>query len=156
MAFARQGNGPRAWELFELINPVNHARTPQETAVYKVEPYVAAADVYAVAPHTGRGGWTWYTGSAAWLYRLMVESLLGLRLEVDHLRFTPCLPAAWQKFTMHYRHRETVYHITVTQTQAGSAQRVTLDGVRQADGRIPLTDDRTEHWAEVRVPAFQG
>jgi len=120
--------------------------------VYKVEPYVAAADVYAVAPHTGRGGWTWYTGSAAWLYRLMVESLLGLRLEVDHLRFAPCLPAAWQEFTMHYRHRETVYHIKVTQVPAGSAQRVSLDGVRQADGRIPLADDHKEHWAEVRVP----
>ncbi|MDP3427324.1 MAG: glucoamylase family protein, partial [Humidesulfovibrio sp.] len=153
MAFARQGDGHRAWELFDLINPVNHARTPEEAAVYKVEPYVAAADVYAVAPHVGRGGWTWYTGSAAWMYRLMVESLLGLRLEVDHLRFAPCLPAAWKEFTMHYRHQETVYHITVTQTQAGSDARVSLDGVRQADNRIPLTDDHKEHWAEVRVAA---
>ncbi len=156
MAFARQGDAKRAWELFGLINPVNHARTAEETAVYKVEPYVAAADVYAVAPHTGRGGWTWYTGSAAWLYRLMVESLLGLRLEVDHVRFAPCLPAAWQEFTMHYRHRETVYHITVTQLPVGSDMRVTLDGALQADGRIPLMDDRKEHWAEVRVPATGG
>jgi len=156
MAFARQGDAMRAWELFELINPVNHARTAGQTAVYKVEPYVAAADVYAVPPHTGRGGWTWYTGSAAWLYRLMVESLLGLRLEVDHLRFEPCLPAAWKEFTMHYRHRETVYHIKVTQHPAGSALRVSLDGVRQADGRIPLADDRVEHWAEVKAPATEG
>jgi len=152
MAFARQGDARRAWELFDLINPVNHARTAEETAVYKVEPYVAAADVYAVAPHTGRGGWTWYTGSAAWMYRLMVESLLGLRLEVDHLRFAPCLPAAWKEFTMHYRHRETVYHIKVEQTAAGSGLRVSLDGARQADGRIPLRDDHKEHWAEVRAP----
>lgn len=155
MAFARQGDAKRAWELYELINPVNHARTAEQTSVYKVEPYVAAADVYAVAPHTGRGGWTWYTGSAAWLYRLMVESLLGLRLEVDHLRFTPCLPAAWEEFTMHYRHRETVYHIKVAQVPAGSGLRVSLDGVRQADGRIPLRDDHKEHWAEVRVPAAE-
>ncbi|HWR02496.1 MAG TPA: glycosyl hydrolase family 65 protein, partial [Humidesulfovibrio sp.] len=153
MAFARQGDAARAWELFGLINPVNHARTAEDTAVYKVEPYVAAADVYAVAPHVGRGGWTWYTGSAAWLYRLMVESLLGLRLEVDHLRFAPCLPETWKEFTMHYRHRETVYHITVTQLPAGSAPLVSLDGERQADGRIPLKDDHKEHWAEVRVSA---
>ena len=152
MAFARQGDATRAWELFEIINPVNHARTEDETDVYKVEPYVTAADVYAVAPHVGRGGWTWYTGSAAWMYRLMVESLLGLRLEVDHLRFAPCLPAQWREFTMHYRHRETVYHITVAQTPAGSGMLVSLDGARQADGRIPLTDDHKEHWAEVQAP----
>lgn len=155
MAFARQGDGVRAWELFDLINPVNHARTAEEAAVYKVEPYVTAADVYAVAPHIGRGGWTWYTGSAAWLYRLMVESLLGLRLEVDHLRFAPCLPAQWRGFVMHYRYQETVYHITVTQTPAGSGMLVSLDGVRQPDGRIPLTDDRQEHWAEVQAPASE-
>jgi len=153
MAFARQGDAKRAWELFDLINPVNHARTAEDTLVYKVEPYVTAADVYAVAPHVGRGGWTWYTGSAAWMYRLMVESLLGLRLEADHLRFAPCLPAEWEGFTMHYRHRETVYHITVTRTPAGSGMRVSLDGARQADGRIPLTDDHKEHWAEVKAPA---
>ncbi|OIO00482.1 MAG: cyclic beta 1-2 glucan synthetase, partial [Desulfovibrionaceae bacterium CG1_02_65_16] len=153
MAFARQGDSKRAWELFGLINPVNHARTAEEAAVYKVEPYVTAADVYAVAPHVGRGGWTWYTGSAAWMYRLMVESLLGLRLEVDHLRFAPCLPASWREFTIHYRHRETVYHIKVTQLAAGSAPCVSLDGARQADGRIPLRDDHKEHWAEVLAPA---
>jgi cyclic beta-1,2-glucan synthetase len=78
-----------------------------------VEPYVVAADVYAVAPHTGRGGWTWYTGSAAWMYRLIVESLLGLRREVDKLFFKPCLPEEWKGFTLHYRYRETVYHIEV-------------------------------------------
>ena len=83
----------RAWELFTLINPVTHGDTAEAIAVYRVEPYVVAADVYAVPPHTGRGGWTWYTGSAGWMYRLITESLLGLRLEVDKLRFAPCLPA---------------------------------------------------------------
>ncbi len=117
MAFARLGDSRRAWELFTMINPVNHARSTEETATYKVEPYVVAADVYAVPPHTGRGGWTWYTGSAAWMYRLIVESLLGLRLEVDKLRFAPCLPADWKGFKMHYRYRETVYHIAVLQTR---------------------------------------
>src|SRR6266571_5033171 len=85
MAFAALGDGARAWELTAMINPVNHARTPEAAAAYKVEPYVVAADVYAHAPHTGRGGWTWYTGSAGWMYRLVVESLLGLRLEVNRL-----------------------------------------------------------------------
>ena len=93
-------------------------RSPEEIATYKVEPYVVAADVYALSPHTGRGGWTWYTGSAGWMYRLIMESLLGLRLEVDKLRFTPCLPADWQGFKMHYRYRETVYHIAVLRPPA--------------------------------------
>ncbi|MDO9630769.1 MAG: cyclic beta 1-2 glucan synthetase, partial [Humidesulfovibrio sp.] len=154
MAFARLGDNRRAWELFGIINPVNHGRTAEETAVYMVEPYVAAADVYAVPPHTGRGGWTWYTGSAAWMYRLMLESLLGLSLEVDRLRFAPCLPAEWEGFTMHYRHRETVYHIKVVQTPSGSCpMSVRLDGHEQPGATIPLVDDHLEHWAEVRAPA---
>ena len=157
MAFARLGDNRRAWELFTMINPVNHARSPEEIATYKVEPYVVAADVYAVPPHTGRGGWTWYTGSAAWMYRLIVESLLGLRLEVDKLRFTPCLPADWEGFKMHYRYRETVYHIAVLQTPAGNGEmRVTVDGVEQHDKTIPLVDDHQEHSVEVRIPVTGG
>ncbi|MHC1730147.1 MAG: glucoamylase family protein [Syntrophobacteraceae bacterium] len=152
MAFARLGDNRRAWELFDMINPVNHARSAEETAIYKAEPYVLAADVYGVPPHTGRGGWTWYTGSAAWMYRLIVESLLGLRLEVDKLHFTSCLPADWEGFKMHYRYRETVYHIAVIQTQTGHDEmRVTVDGVEQHDKAIPLVDDHREHSAEVRI-----
>ena len=112
-----------------------------------------AADVYAVAPHTGRGGWTWYTGSAGWMYRLIIESLLGLTLDVDKLRFAPCLPADWPSFKIHYRYRETFYHIVVTQTPAADGNAgVTLDGVAQPGGDIPLRDDRLEHAVEVRVP----
>jgi len=140
-----------------MINPVNHAGSPEQTATYKAEPYVVAADVYAVQPHTGRGGWTWYTGSAAWMYRLMVESLLGLSLEVDKLRLTPCLPADWEGFKIHYRHRETVTHITVLQTPAGSGEMtVTVDGIEQPDKTIPLVDDHQEHWAEVTSPVTGG
>ena len=140
-----------------MINPVNHARSPEAMTTYTVEPYVVAADVYARSPHTGRGGWTWYTGSAGWLYRLIVESLLGLRLEGDRLWLTPCLPAAWQAFTVHYRYRETVYHLTVRQTAAGHGERrVTVDGVEQPDQAIPLVDDRREHMVEVSVPAVCG
>ena len=157
MAFARLGDSRRAWELFTMINPVNHAKSPEETAIYKVEPYVVAADVYAAPPHAGRGGWTWYTGSAAWMYRLIVESLLGLRLEVDKLRFTPCLPADWEGFKLHYRYRETVYHIEVLQTPAGNGEMsVTVDGIDQHDKTIALVDDHKEHWGEVRIPATGG
>ncbi len=121
MAFAAMGDRERAWELMTMINPVNHARTPTGVATYKAEPYVIAADVYALAPHTGRGGWSWYTGSAGWMYRLIVESLLGLTLDHGRLRFTPCLPADWTAFTMRYRYRDTAYDIAVRQAPAGAA-----------------------------------
>jgi len=154
MAFAALGERERAWELFAMINPVNHARTPADVATYKVEPYVVAADVYARAPHVGRGGWTWYTGSAGWMYRLIVESLLGLRLEEERLSFTPCLPAHWQGFTLRYRYRETLYRIDVARAAAGAAEsvgtaRIVLDGVAQADAFVPLVDDRREHQVDV-------
>jgi len=152
MAFAALGDRRRAWELFGLINPLNHAKTGADTDIYKVEPYVVAADVYAVPPHTGRGGWTWYTGSAGWMYRLVVESLLGLTLQPGKLRINPCVPPEWETFKMHYRYRETVYHIAVTQTRAaGAGMAITVDGVAQDDAAIPLVDDRQEHWVEVRI-----
>jgi cellobiose phosphorylase len=152
MAFARLGDSERAWEIFEMINPVNHTRSPEETAVYKGEPYVVAADVYGAPPHTGRGGWTWYTGSAAWMYRLIVESLLGLSLEVDRLRITPSPHPQWKEFTVHYRFRETVYHISVSQVQGEkTGTRLILDDVEQTDQTIALVDDHQEHWVKVRM-----
>jgi cyclic beta-1,2-glucan synthetase len=152
MAFAALGNSRRAWELFDIINPVNHSKTAEQIATYKVEPYVVAADVYALLPHTGRGGWTWYTGSAGWMYRLIVESLLGLRLEVDRLHLAPCLPADWKAFKVHYRFRKTVYHITVLPTcSANGAMTVIVDGIEQEDRYIPLVDDHHEHSVEVRT-----
>ncbi|HUH30160.1 MAG TPA: glycosyl hydrolase family 65 protein, partial [Rhodanobacter sp.] len=113
---------------------------------------VVSADVYAVAPHIGRGGWSWYTGSAGWMYRLIVESLLGLRLETMHLRFAPVLPPQWDGFAMDYRYRDTLYRINVEQVDAGSASRVSLDGVVQTDGRIALIDDGVEHGVEIAHP----
>ena len=156
MAFAKLGDTERAWELLGMINPLHHGESPERTAVYKVEPYVVAADVYAVAPHTGRGGWTWYTGAAGWMYRLIMESLLGLRLTADpqssRLHFEPCLPADWQGFQLHYRYRETVYHVTVRQTSGAEAgMTVSVDGVVQSDPAIPLVDDRLEHQVEVNL-----
>jgi cellobiose phosphorylase len=156
MAFAALGDSGRAWDLLAMINPINHGRSPEEIAIYKGEPYVAAADLYAVSPHIGRGGWTWYTGSAGWMYRLIVESLLGLRLEKDKLRFDPCLPAEWESFKVHYRYRETLYHITVRQTRDNSAERVIVDGVEQSGKTISLVDDRQEHVVKVRIPVAGG
>jgi cellobiose phosphorylase len=153
MAFALQGENDRAWELFALLNPVQHGATRERIATYKVEPYVVAADVYAVAPHTGRGGWTWYTGSAGWMYRLLIETLLGVNLEGDQLRLTPRLPAAWTTYKIHYRYRQTVYHITITRLAADGTEgnRLSLDGQEIPGDTIPLRDDRREHAAELKI-----
>jgi cellobiose phosphorylase len=152
MAFAALGDKLRAWELLTMINPVNHARSPEEIAAYKVEPYVVAADVYSLPPHTGRGGWTWYTGSAGWMYRLIVESLLGMKLEVDKLRIAPCFPMDWKEFTVHYRYRETLYHINILQVSTRNGETsVTVDGVERPDNVIPLVDDRQEHSVKVKI-----
>ncbi len=153
MAFALMGDGERAWELFALINPIRHGGTPQGIATYKVEPYVVAADVYAVAPHAGRGGWTWYTGSAGWMYRLLIETLLGANLEGERLRLDPRLPKAWETVTIHYRYRQTTYHIVVTRLgdAATGANRLILDGVELPGQTLPLRDDRQEHAVELQV-----
>jgi cyclic beta-1,2-glucan synthetase len=154
MAFAAAGQREIAWEIATMINPVNRSRTPEQVATYKVEPYVISADVYAVPPHAGRGGWSWYTGSAGWMYRLVLESLLGVTREKDRLRFAPCLPAAWPECTVRYRHGESVYEIVVTQGRGDSAPgplRVALDGVAQADNSVALADDGAAHRVEVSV-----
>jgi cellobiose phosphorylase len=154
MAFAALGEGRRAWELAGIINPLNHAQTAESVAVYKVEPYVIAADVYGVHPHTGRGGWTWYTGAAGWYYRLIVESLLGMRRQADRLFFSPCMRDDWDAFTLTYRFGDTPYHIQVLRGQptTGVGEILcTLDGSDVGDGGIPLVDDGGEHRVEVRV-----
>lgn len=129
-----------------MINPLRHGATAAEIATYNVEPYVVAADVYAVAPHTGRGGWTWYTGSAGWMYRLISESVLGLHLEVDKLHIAPCIPPGWSSYKINYRFRETAYSITIHNHGLGLAvDRIVLDGIEQGGPFIALVDDRTDH-----------
>jgi len=145
MAFARLGNNERVWELLNMINPVNHGKTATDIATYKVEPYVLAADVYSRAPHAGRGGWTWYTGSAGWLYRLIIESFLGLQREGNNLIFNPCVPEAWTSYKVHYRYENTVYHIEVMQVPADEKMRLTVDGVEKEGNVIVLVDDGGEH-----------
>ncbi|KAF0192801.1 MAG: hypothetical protein FD165_571 [Gammaproteobacteria bacterium] len=159
LAFAMLGDRERAWELYAMLNPIHHGSEPDDIERYKVEPYVMSADIYGAPPHTSRGGWTWYTGAAGWMYRLTVETLLGLHLEVDHLRIAPCIPADWPSYKIHYRYRETFYHITVNRAgeTPGHVTRVIVDGVpanvTDADraGRIPLVDDRRDHVVEVEL-----
>jgi cellobiose phosphorylase len=152
IAFAMLKDGARAWELLGLINPVRHGDTPGKCAVYKVEPYVMAGDVYAGGPNAGRGGWTWYSGSAGWTYQLIVRHLLGLRLKVDKLYFEPCLPADWTAFKVHYRYRETFFHIAIERAGPGNGViSVAVDGTVRDDMTIPLADDRGEHQVEVKI-----
>jgi cyclic beta-1,2-glucan synthetase len=153
MASALLGDYDRAWELFGLLNPVNHGSTAAQINTYKVEPYVVAADVYAVPPHTGRGGWTWYTGSAGWMYRLLIEILLGLNLEGDRMRLTPRLPKHWATCRILYRYRQTPYHISIARLSSGvpGAALISLDGVELPDGMIPLVNDQREHGVQMRI-----
>ena len=153
MAFFAMGEADRAWELLKLINPVNHSGSPEAAEIYKVEPYVVAADVYAVSPHTGRGGWTWYTGSAGWFYRLVVESMLGITLEVDKLHLDPRLPSEWAGCKMVYRYHETFYDIAVSRVQLDAGPtRVRVDGIEQPDQRVAMVDDHARHSVEVEIP----
>jgi cellobiose phosphorylase len=153
MAFAAVGDIERAWELFGLINPTHHGDSEAAIATYKVEPYVVAADVYTNPQHAGRGGWTWYTGAAGWMYRLALESLLGVHREVDRLRLDPLLPAGWQSFDIHYRYHQTLYHIHVRGPATGGrgVTSVVCDGAPQPEQTIPLRDDGGEHQVEVLV-----
>ncbi len=148
------GDNERAWELAALLNPIQHGATAADIAPYKVEPYVIAADVYAVAPHTGRGGWTWYTGSAGWMYRLLTETLLGLNLEGNRLRLIPRLPKRWTSYKIHYRYRRTPYHITISRLPADSpyASRTYLDGKELTEETVSLVDDLREHSVQMLLP----
>jgi cellobiose phosphorylase len=148
-ARAMLGDGERAHQLFRMINPARHLAG--DPGRYKVEPYVIAADVYAVPPHVGRGGWTWYTGSAGWTYRLGLEMLLGLRREGDALVLRPCIPPSWPRYEVRYRHGRSTYHIIVENPRGatGGSSNVEIDGSPSPSGRIPLADDGAEH--RVRV-----
>jgi cellobiose phosphorylase len=154
MAFARLGDKERAWELFSMLNPINRGSQPGDIERYKVEPYVMSADIYAASPHTGRGGWTWYTGAAGWMYRLTVETLLGLQREGENLRILPCIPSDWDFYKIHYRYGDTFYHINISCNgeNTGPQTRVTIDGVQvDGDGLIPLDNDCQEHLVEVAL-----
>jgi cyclic beta-1,2-glucan synthetase len=152
IAFATLGDGDRAGELFGLLNPINHASTRAGIHRYRVEPYVAAADVYSEAPHVGRGGWTWYTGSAGWMYRAGVEWILGFRLRGSRLVIDPCVPRAWRGFDIDFRYHSSRYEIQVSNSQGVTrgVSGLALDGVDLPPGsELELVDDGATH--QVRV-----
>jgi cyclic beta-1,2-glucan synthetase len=151
MAIARLGSGDEAVELFHMLNPINHTRTQRDVERYQAEPYVVAADVYTHPSHLGRGGWTWYTGSASWMYRLGLEAILGLRPRRNSFAIAPCIPASWDRFRMRLRHGKTVYEIVVenpTYRNHGVAEAV-LDGSRVDANAVPLVDDGGVHRLQV-------
>jgi cyclic beta-1,2-glucan synthetase len=151
MALARLGSGDEATELFHMLNPVNHARTREQMERYRVEPYVVAADISAHPDHAGLGGWTWYTGSAGWMYRIGLEEILGLKKLGQAFALDPCIPAAWSGYSIRWRTGSSVYEIEVQNPHGRSRgiREAWLDG-READPRaLPLLDDARTH--KVRV-----
>jgi cyclic beta-1,2-glucan synthetase len=153
LATALRGDRDRAFELFQMLNPLTHARTPEEVETYKVEPYVVAADVYTAEGHLGRGGWTWYTGSASWMYRVGLEGILGFRKRGDTLFIEPRAPATWRAYTIEYRHGRSLYVIVVHNGDGAGdgGLEVTIDGRASPEGEIPLVDDGGRHEVAVRA-----
>ncbi len=162
-ACAMLGQGDRAGEMFSMLNPINHSNTAQAAACYQVEPYVACADVYALPPYIGRGGWTWYTGSSGWLYRAGLEAILGFQRLGDHLRISPCIPKSWSRYDIVYLHRGkggTVTRYEISVENPDGVHRgivlVEMDGAVRTDSSretalVPLVDDALTHSMRIRL-----
>jgi cyclic beta-1,2-glucan synthetase len=146
-AFAALGDGKQAGALYDLLNPIFQSDTEEKAALYRVEPYVVCADIYSSAPYVRRGGWTWYTGSAAWMHRLGLAAILGFKKIGDTLQINPVIPPDWNGFEIRYQFGESVYQIQVDNPEHAACQvrQILLDGQPLNDGRIPLIDDKQEH-----------
>ncbi|MEJ7914408.1 MAG: cyclic beta 1-2 glucan synthetase, partial [Chitinophagaceae bacterium] len=151
MAFAALGDREKVWELFSMIQPLHHASDEAAVQVYKVEPYVMAADVYANESHKGRGGWTWYTGSAGWMYQFIIGSLLGIELQKDRLKFKPCFPLNWPSVSIVYHYNKSTYRITIFQLNTNVDSWWKIDAAEGKGNIIQLTDDGLEHEVEIHV-----
>jgi cyclic beta-1,2-glucan synthetase len=153
MALARQGDGERAAWLMRLMNPIEHAREPEDVERYKVEPYVVAADVYRLHGRVGQGGWTWYTGSAGWMYRIWVEEILGLKIEAGKMTISPVIPPSWDSFSLRYRFGESIYEIKVENPDQVSRGVVSieLDGEKQDQDSLSLEAGGGRHTVLVRM-----
>jgi cyclic beta-1,2-glucan synthetase len=152
LAFAQLGDGDRAWELFSLLNPVNHGRTAEEVSQYRAEPYVVAADVYSVPPHVGRGGWTWYTGSAGWMHRVGIEAILGITLRGGALHIDPCIPRRWPGFEVLFAPHGASYQVIVENPEGvcRGVSRIEVDG-HPVSGDVPLSRDGARHIVRVTL-----
>lgn len=157
-AFTELGDGDRAEELFQMLNPIYHAHTPDGVARYRVEPYVVSADVYSEPPHTGRGGWTWYTGSASWMYRVGLEAILGLRREGSTLRIDPCIPRSWEGYELVYRFGDTTYRIRVENNEnvCRGVRQLSIDDQQIPSNILPLVDDGGRHEVRVKLGASRA
>jgi cyclic beta-1,2-glucan synthetase len=153
IALAMQGEGDKAHAMFSMLNPINHAATPEAVQRYRVEPYVVCADIYSVAPQVGRGGWTWYTGSSGWMYRAAVESILGFTLRGSVMLIDPTIPRDWPGFSLRFRYHAATYQIEVTNPRSvcRGVVKLTLDGVVQTDGRVQLVKDEQIHQVAVEL-----
>jgi cyclic beta-1,2-glucan synthetase len=153
IAQAMLGSGEKAANLFSFLNPISHSSSRADVQRYKVEPYVVAADVYSVVPHAGRGGWTWYTGSAGWLYRAGLEWILGFRVRAGKLVLTPSIPPHWPSVEISFRLASTQYEILIDNPDrvGRGVARVELDGVRLSEGSIVLADDGRQHLVRVTL-----
>jgi len=152
MAFAKLGNGDKAWELYNMLIPINHSATPMEASRYKVEPYVMAADVYAVHPHAGRGGWSWYTGASGWMYRVGLQHILGFEKQGEKLVFNPSIPKAWREYKIEYRYQDTQYILLFKnpeQVNSGVKSIILEDGTACNSNEISLVNDGKEHIIEI-------
>jgi cyclic beta-1,2-glucan synthetase len=153
IAYAMLGDGDRAFELFAMLNPINHASTRGGAHRYKIEPFVVPGDVYSEPPHVGRGGWSWYTGAAGWLYRAGIEYMLGVRVQGTTVQVTPCIPRDWPGYTVRYRRGAATYVIRVDNPSRISTGTVDIDvdGRRVGGDRFPVVDDGREHRVDVRL-----
>jgi cellobiose phosphorylase len=134
-----------------MVNPINHGSTPDEIKKYKIEPYVIAADVYAVENHGGMGGWTWYTGSAGWMYQLLAESFFGLKRNGNRLGVKPCIPESWNEFEINYRFTDTMYHLKFERVEGDAPMKLILDDIEQESDDILLVNDKMEHEVKIRM-----
>ena len=156
MAYAALGDRKMTWKLLQMINPVNHGNNAETIKQYKVEPYVIAADVYGVKEHKGRGGWTWYTGSAGWMYQLILESFIGLKRNGNILTFMPCIPADWPSVKIRYRYEDTYYNIELMQSQQSQdGVHHVIDGKEERSDRIALQNDQVTHEVKIYLQSKQ-
>jgi cellobiose phosphorylase len=149
MAFAKLGDHEKAYQLFSMINPINHSKTLTGAQKYKVEPYVMSADVYGIAPHLGRGGWSWYTGSSSWMYRCALESILGFHLHSNKVILKPCIPHSWPQFKISYLYKKTSYQILVLNNQ--NEESIEVDGIKSMGNEFILSESNKEVQVIVKI-----
>ena len=154
MAYAALKDRQQTWQLLQMINPINLGRDAASIVTYKVEPYVMAADVYAVSTHKGRGGWTWYTGSAGWMYQLIIESFMGIKRTGNELSFDPCIPDEWNEYKMSYQFIDTTYKIIFTKDNYLKGMKVLVNNVAQESKTVILVNDSGEHFVKVVLGDF--